>query len=169
MSARRQIIAALSEDSLGGIATLADVAHAEQLVDAHRAEVFAEAAEAVDAIASDMRDKVGWPDRHAAPDAVAAVRAAAREMQWLATVPSGEKATTSGATATPEFFQAERTYQHGDWVFRCDVVTADPNTGKRTAIGWSWFEVGYGQVASYTDAHWADGWTDVTGAGEPRG
>ncbi|MFI1734009.1 hypothetical protein ACH40E_33315 [Streptomyces acidicola] len=39
MSARRHIISALSEDSLGGIATLSDVAHAEQLVDAHRAEV----------------------------------------------------------------------------------------------------------------------------------
>ncbi|MDX3759285.1 hypothetical protein [Streptomyces sp. AK02-04a] len=43
MSARRQIIAALSEDSLGGIATLQDVAHAEQLVDAHRTEVIAKA------------------------------------------------------------------------------------------------------------------------------
>lgn len=43
MSVRRQIIAALSEDSLGGIATLQDVAHAERLVDAHRAEVLAEA------------------------------------------------------------------------------------------------------------------------------
>ncbi len=43
MSARRQIIAALSEDSLGGIATLADVDHAEQLVDALVAEVLGEA------------------------------------------------------------------------------------------------------------------------------
>ncbi|QDN57341.1 hypothetical protein [Streptomyces sp. S1D4-20] len=43
MSARRQIIAALSEDSLGGIATMEDVAHAEQLVDAHRTEVIAKA------------------------------------------------------------------------------------------------------------------------------
>ena len=43
MSARRQIIAALSEDSLGGIATMEDVAHAEQLVDAHRTEVLSKA------------------------------------------------------------------------------------------------------------------------------
>jgi ribosomal protein L19E len=43
VSARRQIIAALSEDSMGGIATLHDVAHAEQLVDAHRTEVIAKA------------------------------------------------------------------------------------------------------------------------------
>lgn len=46
MSARRQIIAALSEDSTGGIATLADVARAEQLVDAYRAEILAELREA---------------------------------------------------------------------------------------------------------------------------
>jgi hypothetical protein len=46
MSARRQIIAALSEDSMGGIATLHDVAHAEQLVDAYRVEVLAEKASA---------------------------------------------------------------------------------------------------------------------------
>ncbi|UJV42020.1 hypothetical protein [Streptomyces sp. AMCC400023] len=43
MSARRHLVAALSEDSLGGIATLQDVAHAEQLVDAYRAEILAEA------------------------------------------------------------------------------------------------------------------------------
>jgi hypothetical protein len=45
MSVRRQIIAALSEDSLGGIATLADVDHAEQLVNALVAEVRREDAE----------------------------------------------------------------------------------------------------------------------------
>jgi hypothetical protein len=48
MSARRQIVAALSEDSMGGIAALHDVNHAEQLVDAHRAEVLNEAAELAD-------------------------------------------------------------------------------------------------------------------------
>jgi hypothetical protein len=41
MSARRQIIAALTEDSYGGIASLSDVDHAVQLVDAHAAEVLA--------------------------------------------------------------------------------------------------------------------------------
>ncbi len=43
MSARRQIVAALSEDSYGGIATLSDVDHAEQLVDAVVAEAVAAA------------------------------------------------------------------------------------------------------------------------------
>lgn len=42
VSARRRLIAALSEDSLGGIATLEDVTHAEQLADAYRAEILAE-------------------------------------------------------------------------------------------------------------------------------
>lgn len=40
MSAQRQIIAALSEDSMGGIATLHDVTHAEQLVNAYRVEML---------------------------------------------------------------------------------------------------------------------------------
>lgn len=66
---------------------------------------------------------------------------------------------------TAGFFEADRTYRHSAWVFRCDAVIANPNNGERTAIGWSWFEVGHGQVVSYTDAHWADGWTDVTEAG----
>lgn len=43
MSARRQIVAALSEDSLGGIATLQDVDRATALVDAYRTEVIAKA------------------------------------------------------------------------------------------------------------------------------
>ena len=49
MSARRKLIAALSEDSLGGIATLQDVDHAVQLVDAHATEVLAEAVNPADA------------------------------------------------------------------------------------------------------------------------
>jgi hypothetical protein len=49
MNARRKLIAALSEDSLGGIATLADVEQAEQLVNAHAAEVLAEAVKPDDA------------------------------------------------------------------------------------------------------------------------
>lgn len=58
MSARRQIIAALSEDSMGGIATLHDVAHAEQLVDAHQAEVLATDGQAYDGELSMLRGLV---------------------------------------------------------------------------------------------------------------
>lgn len=42
------LIAALSEDGLGGIATLADVDRAEQLVDAYQAEVLRKAADKLD-------------------------------------------------------------------------------------------------------------------------
>ena len=49
MNARRQIIAALSEDSYGGIAALSDVDHAVQLVDSHAAEVLAEVTNPADA------------------------------------------------------------------------------------------------------------------------
>ena len=49
MSARRQIIAALTEDSYGGIASLSDVDHAVQLVDAHAAEVLARVTNPADA------------------------------------------------------------------------------------------------------------------------
>ncbi|KMS79067.1 hypothetical protein ACH49_13480 [Streptomyces leeuwenhoekii] len=45
MSIRQQIIAALAQDSRGGITTLADVAHAEQVIDAYRAEVITALAE----------------------------------------------------------------------------------------------------------------------------
>ncbi|MEU3447202.1 hypothetical protein AB0H29_08225 [Streptomyces thermolilacinus] len=42
MSARQQLIAALSRPAPGRVATLQDIAHAEQLVDAYRAEVLRE-------------------------------------------------------------------------------------------------------------------------------
>ncbi|MFF7576819.1 hypothetical protein ACFZBE_17815 [Streptomyces sp. NPDC008061] len=42
MTARLQLIRRLSEDSLGGIATLHDVTDAERMLDAYRAEVLAE-------------------------------------------------------------------------------------------------------------------------------
>ncbi|MFF4552776.1 hypothetical protein [Streptomyces sp. NPDC001422] len=55
MSARRQLIAALSEDGLGGIATLHDVERAEKLVDAAVAEAVAAELRAV---AADLENRV---------------------------------------------------------------------------------------------------------------
>lgn len=60
MSARRQLIAALSEDSLGGIATLQDVDHATQLVDKVVAEARAEA------LAEAKTEVVAWLVKKAA-------------------------------------------------------------------------------------------------------
>jgi hypothetical protein len=59
VNARRHLIAALSEDSLGGIATLEDVTHAEQLVDAYRTEVLAKAVARMRAIPVDCTALTG--------------------------------------------------------------------------------------------------------------
>lgn len=48
MNARRKLIAELSEDSLGGIATLQDVERAERLVDAVVAAALHAAADEID-------------------------------------------------------------------------------------------------------------------------
>lgn len=97
MSVRRQIISALSEDSLGGIATLADVGHAERLVNAHRAEVLRE----VDAEFAAMK----LPPAFNAGSYADAWRRCRTIVQAMA----GEEATPQGATATPhtETFDGE--------------------------------------------------------------
>ncbi|MEU6229947.1 hypothetical protein [Streptomyces sp. NPDC047042] len=58
MSARRLIISALSENRLGGIATLHDVTTAGQLVDAHRREVLAADGQAYDGELAMLRSLV---------------------------------------------------------------------------------------------------------------
>ncbi|MGW1497523.1 hypothetical protein ACWCQW_02845 [Streptomyces mirabilis] len=100
MSARRQIIAALSEDSLGGIATMEDVAHAEQLVDAHRTEVLGEGATELDRIADETEARVAEHYGAASgigPGSAEMVREAARTLRSLAE----EKASAPAPTATP--------------------------------------------------------------------
>ncbi|MDX3639301.1 hypothetical protein [Streptomyces sp. MB09-02B] len=128
-SARRQIIAALSEDSLGGIATLADVAHAEQLVDAYRAEVLAKAADYFEQRRPSREDAVSDFDRGRR----ATVGWVVEELR--------EKATAEAATATPDFFQKGRTYTStGPFGlrlrFECEHLTRDPKVGDREAWGW---------------------------------
>jgi hypothetical protein len=106
MSARRQIIAALSEDSYGGIATLQDVQRAEQLVDAHRAEVLAEIEARLAAMASEA-DRLAEAMEHAGDDSAptmyaqyTGLRRARDEVRRIA-ARVGEKATATAATATP--------------------------------------------------------------------
>lgn len=103
MSARRQIITVLSKARPGGVATLADVAHAEQLVDAYRAEVLAEVMAAVCAVcgrpivrfACDLTGGA-WMHARGNTDADDDLRTDAGHQA----VPA-EKATPAGATATP--------------------------------------------------------------------
>jgi hypothetical protein len=95
MSVRRQIIAALSEDSYGGIATLHDVAHAEQLVDAYKAEMLAEAADYFEQRRPSRADAVSDFDRGRR----ATVGWVVEELRDQAG--AGEKASAQAPTATP--------------------------------------------------------------------
>jgi DNA-binding transcriptional ArsR family regulator len=91
MNARRQIIAALSEDSLGGIATLHDVTRAEQLADAYRAELLAE----VDALLE--AERMEHADRRLFSEGIEQGRQAVKRLA----AETREKATATAATATP--------------------------------------------------------------------
>jgi hypothetical protein len=103
MSARRQIIAALSEDSYGGIATLADVTHAEQLLDAYKAEVLAEAEARLADMTREADQQTEAMENEGADSAstmyaqYTGIRRARDEVRRMA----GEKAAHAGATATP--------------------------------------------------------------------
>jgi hypothetical protein len=92
MSARRQIIAALSEDSYGGIATLADVTTAAEQVDALVAEVLAGAAASAAVIHQHC---------HRNPDVCAGCQVRADIVDVLTSLADvlGEKATAEAATA----------------------------------------------------------------------
>lgn len=82
-----------------------------------------------------------------------------------------EKPTAEAPTATPDFFQAGRTYTE-DAPFRapedrpnfqCAAVAIHPTTGNRRALGFE--QPGAGRPwksSSMRDEEWADGWTDTT-------
>lgn len=85
-----------------------------------------------------------------------------------------EKATPTGATATPDFFQPGHTYtQNAPFRapedrpnFQCIAVATHPTTGNRRAFGFD--QPGAGgpwSSASLRDEEWADGWIDVTEGG----
>jgi len=160
MSARRKLIAELSEDSLGGIATLQDVDRAEKLVDAYRAEVLAEA----------KTEVVGWLIKKAREH-----RAQGRQYAKQADV-IGRLASKVDRGAvrvlwnpvpmepnTRGFFQAGHTYSrehHGQTVmFVVTAVSASPGGDRTVAHGW--------RTDPYSDWEPTDsddltGWTDVT-------
>jgi hypothetical protein len=160
MSARRQIIAALSEDSLGGIATLHDVAHAEQLVDAYKAEMLAEAADYFEQRRPSRADAVSDFDRGRR----ATVGWVVEELRDQAGAGAGEKASAQAPTATPDFFQVDHTYTRGRWTFRCFAV--EPITwgnGETRAVGYLTRSDGTGDACGLDPDDWAHGgWTDTT-------
>ncbi len=66
-------------------------------------------------------------------------------------------------TSAADFFEPGRTYRDYAWLFRCDAVTTHPETGTRTALGWTSVRASGWTTYSHDEAHWADGdWTDIT-------
>ena len=66
----------------------------------------------------------------------------------------------------PDFFEPGHTYEWGPYTFLVEAVTAHPETGARTAIGW--WRTGEGlpwMVHEYSDVHWSTVWADITGGG----
>lgn len=155
MSARRQIIAALSEDSLGGIATLQDVEPAEQLVDAYRIEVLAEV--------------TTWLTKKAREERAAGTREDRTRADVMASLASkiargAVRPNNLRMLPDPGFFEVDHTYTRGYWTFQCLAV--EPITwGSREAraIGFLTRLDGTGTVTSLDPDNWAHGgWTDTT-------
>jgi hypothetical protein len=154
MSARRQIIAALSEDSMGGIATLHDVAHAEQLVDAHRAEVLAEATTWLVKKAREYRatrNKLGRTQADTTAVLASKIARGAVRPDNRLMLPD------------PKFFEVDRTYAADRWQFHCLAVTSHPRTGEARAIGWYTSKTGLPSVEALDPDDWEHGgWAEVT-------
>lgn len=62
------------------------------------------------------------------------------------------------------FFQPGHRYAHNQWHFHCATVTAHPETGERSAIGWTQISDGSWTTYAYSEAAWGGGWVDVTEA-----
>lgn len=125
---------------------------AQQMVDAHRAEVLAEAAAFVD---NDDTCGCGGCDSCIPRWLADGLRAMAGE-------------TANAAAATPDFFQPGRTYRRRRWHFECLAVAPNPFNGETRAVG---FLHRPGEPATVTeldrDAWEEQGWTEVPEAGEP--
>lgn len=157
MSARRQIIAALSEDSLGGIATMEDVAHAEQLVDAHRTEVLAEVTAWLIKKAREFHVSSRKKEREqgdtCAVLASKIARGAVRPDNLLMLPQAG-------------FFEVGREYTSGTWKFRCEAISPSPGTNELRALGWKHapvYDVHQWHAVALDPDDWEHGgWAEVT-------
>ncbi|WP_157855738.1 hypothetical protein [Streptomyces aureocirculatus] len=67
------------------------------------------------------------------------------------------------APAAPDFFQPERTYRRGRWMFQCLAVAPAPHNGQVHAVGYLARRDGTATVHGMSLQNWKhDGWTDVT-------
>lgn len=64
----------------------------------------------------------------------------------------GKGTGTTGEPTPADFYQPGQTY-HGnfDWAFRCDMVTAHPEDGELTALGWRFWNDEWNPYAYHQD------------------
>ncbi|WP_103544023.1 hypothetical protein [Streptomyces sp. SM1] len=78
-------------------------------------------------------------------------------------VPGPNSQDAPEAPAAPDFFQPERTYQRGRWMFQCLAVAPAPHNGQVHAVGYLARQDGTATVHGMSPENWKhDGWTDVT-------
>lgn len=133
----------------GAVRAFLGTGHYRDAMDAHRAQVLTEAA---DFVGNDDTCDCGGCDS-CVPNKLAAGLLAM----------AGEKATAAATTATPDFYQADRTYQRRRWLFQCLAVAPSPFNGETRAIG---FLYRPGEPATATGLDPDDwehgGWVEVT-------
>jgi hypothetical protein len=140
VSARDDLIDEYGRADTAPLGTLADL---KQKLDAYRAEVLAEA---------DLLPKA---------DVVAWLTKKAREetpvWQLASKVDRGAVRPDNLRMLPADFFEPGHTYTEvgdtTDWKFRCDYVTAHPEDGERTALGWRHFR-GEWEPYAYGEDDW---------------
>ncbi|MDQ3030513.1 MAG: hypothetical protein M3R09_10920 [Actinomycetota bacterium] len=101
----------------------------QRLIDEYRAEVLAEAADAVDSgkatFPEDVRGGASW---------------AARMLRRMAGEGKGTGTTGGEPTPAVDFFQVGTSYRSERGTFQCHAATHHPMTGERRALGWMFRE-----------------------------
>lgn len=154
MSARDDILAGLrqADETFGDLTP-------EQLVDDYRSEVLAEV--------------IAWLVKKAR-EFHASRRKAEREQGDMCAVLASKIARgavrANNVLMLPQagFFEVDRTYEYEALriLFRCDAVSTHPVSGELSAVGWVRYHGGGWSSGDYSPAEYADGWTDVTEAGD---
>jgi hypothetical protein len=65
----------------------------------------------------------------------------------------------------PGFFEAGRTYAHGEYRFACEYLTTHPTSGRISAWGWFGKKGGWRHAAFSARQYEVRAWTDVTNGG----
>lgn len=154
----------------GAVRIFLGTGHYHNAMDAHRTEVLAADGQAYDGELAMLRGLVRT------------LRVVVRHDSDLAEVwrllveytrddaAARNEATAEATTATPDFFQKDRTYQRRRWQFQCLAVAPNPFNGEIRAVGFL-HRPGEPATATALDPDdWAHGgWVDVTEARDGRG